>query len=164
MMTPEKKIRSLTFIIVFLLVTNIVMLLFFIFSKPAVHSSPAKDENLVATFLQQQIGFDEQQMDLYQKVRKNDFEKNKPAFEALKQAKNSFYQHIYSDSLPDSIINKSAAVIGKKQIDVDTKMLLHFKKVRGICTGQQRPKFDSLFKNVIAKITARKIKKRSNAN
>jgi len=159
MMTPEKKIRSLIFIIAFLLVTNIVMLLFFIFSKPCTPAERPKDENLVATFLKNEIAFDNQQMDLYQKVRKNDFDKARPSFEELRFAKNSFYQNIHKDDVPDSVIKNSAAVIGKKQIAVDMLMLKHFKNVRNLCTAQQLPKFDSLFKNVIAKITAGKKRK-----
>jgi protein CpxP len=159
-MTTEKKIRSLILIIAFLIVTNIVMLLFFVFSKPCVHNPPPKDENLVATFLQNEIQFDEKQMDLYQNIRKNDFDKAKPAFEALRNAKNSFYQNIHKDDVPDSVIKKSASIIGKRQINVDMLMLKHFKNVRKLCTEQQLPKFDSLFKNVIAKITAGRFKKK----
>ena len=159
-MTPEKKIRSLTFIIAFLLVTNIVMLLFFILSKPCTRTERPKDENLVATFLKNEIAFDDQQMDLYQKIKKNDFDKARPSFEALRFAKNSFYQNIHEDDVPDSVIKKSADIIGKRQIAVDMLMLRHFKNVRNLCTEQQRPKFDSLFKNVIAKITSGKFKKK----
>src|ERR1041385_7087941 len=111
MMTQEKKIRSLTFIIAFLLVTNIVMLLFFIFSKPCTRTAPPKEENLVVTFLKNEMAFDEQQMQLYQNIRKNDFDNARPSFEALRFAKNSFYQNIHKDNVPDSVIKKSAANI-----------------------------------------------------
>ncbi|MEP6595858.1 MAG: hypothetical protein ABJA71_07915 [Ginsengibacter sp.] len=159
-METGKKIRSLTFIIAFLLVTNIVMILFFIFSKPCRRSSPAKDENMVATFLQNEIGFNEKQMSLYQKLKKDDFDKARPAFEALRHAKNTFYENIYDNSIPDSVVNKSAYFIGRKQKAVDMLMLKHFKNVRNLCTEQQLPKFDSLFKNVIAKITSGKFRRK----
>ena len=159
-MTSEKKIRSLTFIIAFLLVTNIAMLLFFIFSKPCTNSPKPKEENLVSTFLKDEIKFDDQQMDVYQQVRKKDFEKARPMLQALSESKNNFYQNIHHDDVPDSVVKKSVSVIGKKQIIVDMQMLQHFKNVRNICTPQQLPKFDSLFKTVIAKITAGKHRKR----
>jgi len=162
MITPEKKIRSLSFIIAFLLITNIVMLLFFVFSKPAASAPPSKDENLVATFLQNEMGFDEQQMALYQKVRKNDFDKARPSFKALKNSKDSFYLFIYNNDIPDSVIKNSASVIGKNQVIVDTKMLEHFRNVRKICMPQQLPKFDSLFKNIISKITSGRKKRSDN--
>ena len=160
MMTTQKKIRSLAFIIAFLLVTNIVMLLFFIFSKPCTPVPPPKDENVVATFLQNDIGFDEQQMKSYQKLKKDDFDRARPAFDALRHAKITFYENIYDNTTPDSLVNKSASFIGKKQKAVDLLMLKHFKNVRNLCTGQQLAKFDSLFKNVIAKITSGKFRKK----
>jgi len=159
-MTPEKKIRSLIFIIAFLLLTNIAMLAFFIFSKPCTNIPKPKDENLVGTFLRNEMKFDEQQMDAYQMTRKKDFEKARPAFQALSESKNNFYENIYNDDVPDSLVKKSASVIGKRQIFVDMQMLQHFKNVRNLCTPQQLPKFDSLFKNVIAKITAGKFRKK----
>jgi hypothetical protein len=160
MMTPGKKIQSLTFIIAFLLVTNSVMILFFIFSKPCKPVPPPKDENVVATFLQKELGFDEWQMNSYQKLKKDDFDRARPAFDELRHAKITFYENIYDNSVHDSLVNKSASFIGKKQKAVDLLMLKHFKNVRNLCTEQQLPKFDSLFKNVIAKITSGKFKKK----
>jgi len=104
--------------------------------------------------------FDEKQMDAYQMVRKKDFEKAQPMLQALSESKNNFYQNIHRDDVPDSLVKKSASVIGKKQIAVDMQMLQHFKNVRNLCTPEQLPKFDSLFKNVIAKITAGKFRKK----
>ena len=71
-----------------------------------------------------------------------------------------FYENIYDNTTPDSLVNKSASFIGKKQKAVDLLMLKHFKNVRNLCTGQQLAKFDSLFKNVIAKITSGKFRKK----
>jgi protein CpxP len=160
MMTPEKKLRSLTFIIAFLLLTNISMVLFFVFSKPCCKTPPPKDENLVGTFLREEMKFDEKQLDLYQQIRKNDFEKARPLLQDLSESKNIFYQNIHRNDVPDSIIKKSARVIGKRQIAVDMQMLQHFRNVRSICTPQQLPKFDSTFKTVIAKITAGRLRRK----
>jgi hypothetical protein len=163
MIAPEKKIRPLIFIIALLLLTNIAMVLFFIFSKtPCDTSAQGKGQNLVATFLEKEIGFDERQMALYQKIKKDDFEKARPLFRALKNSKDSFYLFIYNSDAPDSLVKNSATVIGKNQVIVDIKMLEHFRRVRKICTEQQLVKFDSSFKNVISKITSGKKKRSEN--
>ena len=64
MITPERKIKTLTFIAVFLLAINIAMVIFFIYNRPAAQAHPSKNQSIVATFLQNDIGFDEHQMEL----------------------------------------------------------------------------------------------------
>ena len=80
----------------------------------------------------------------------------------LKSAKNKFYENIYKDSVADSVVNKLALIIGEKQMAVDLHMLQHFKNLRGLCTLQQLPKFDSLFKHVVEKITVGRLKRHNN--
>ena len=152
----DKKTRSLIFIIVFLLITNISLLSFFIFSGNENSNAHGKSLNMVGTFLKDQIGFSDEQMNAYQKLKKDDFEKNKPFFDQLKSAKDSFYQNIYLSDVPDSFLQKSALVIGERQVAVDLRMLQHFKNLRDLCTPQQLPKFDLSFTNIVEKITSGK--------
>lgn len=155
MMTAEKKIKSLIITIALLIITNIVLLLFLVFSKNDTHSSHQRDtRSVIETFLEDKIGFDKQQMVLYKNIREADFEKRAPIFDTLQSAKNAFYEIIYTDSIPDSVINTLTAVINKRQMAVDNHMLQYFKDVRRICTAEQLPKFDSSFKAVVEKITA----------
>ena len=63
----------------------------------------------------------------------------------------------------DSVLEKSAAMIGKNQEAVDMQMLKHFRNVRSICTERQLPKFDSLFKNVIEKFTTGRFRHHSDS-
>jgi hypothetical protein len=163
MIIPQKKIKSLTFIVIVLLAINIAMIIFFINNKPAEQNPPEKNQSIVATFLQNDIGFDEHQMELYKKVKESDFEKGRSIFHELRNAKNNFYENIYRKDVADSILEKSAAMIGKKQEAVDMQMLKHFRNVRSICTEQQLPKFDSLFKNVIEKITAGRFRRHTDS-
>lgn len=154
MMTPERKIRSLIFAIAFLLITNIILLLFLIFSRNNDDKPHNHDLSIVGSFLQDSIGFDKKQMDLYQNVRKEDFEKGKAVFDSMKFAKNKFYENIYTNNVSDSVINKLALNIAEKQVAVDKHMLHHFKNLRNLCTARQLPRFDSLFNNVVEKVTS----------
>ncbi|MEO6455576.1 MAG: hypothetical protein ABIN97_15960 [Ginsengibacter sp.] len=163
MMPPEKKMRSFVFIIGFLVITNIALLLFLIFSGDKPHRSQTHDvRSVIESFLEDQIGFDKKQMAVYKEMRKSDFEKRVPIFDTLKSEKNKFYENIYNDSIPDSVINKWAVVVSEKQMAVDTHMLQYFKKVRHICTTEQLPKFDSSFKVIVERITSVRFKKSNN--
>ncbi len=154
----DKKTKTLILIIVFLLITNIGLLCFFIFGGNENSTAHGRNLNMVGTFLKDQIGFSDEQMNAYQKFKKDDFEKNKFFFDQLKSVKNGFYQNIYRSDVPDSILQKSALLIGEKQVAVDLRMLQHFKNLRALCTPRQLPKFDSLFTNIVEKITRGKFR------
>lgn len=153
----DKKARSLGYIAGFLLLSNIIMLVFFIGindSKKNVHIK----ENHIGNFLKNEIGFDDKQMEQYQLLKKSDLDSMKPYFTALRASKDSFYRFVTVPT-SDSDIKEQSRKIGQSQIEVDNQMLIHFKKVRNLCRTDQLPKFDSLFKNVIGKITTGKMKK-----
>ncbi len=155
MMTPEKKIRSLFFVIAFLFITNILLLLFLVLNRNIENNRHKHDtRSVIEFFLQDEIGFDNKQMAVYKKMRDVDFEKRTPIFDSLKYVKNKFYENIYIDSMSDSATNELAVVVSKKQMEVDMHMLQYFKNVRKICTANQLPKFDSSFKKIVERITA----------
>ena len=76
----------------------------------------------------------------------------KPFFDSIHSSKDSFFNLLSFDA-SDSMVNKTAAIIGEKQVLLDLHMYRHLKNVRELCTPEQLPKFDSLFKNVVAKMT-----------
>lgn len=154
-MTQAKKIRSLIFVIAFLLITNIALLLFLLFSRNSEQNKAEPDKrSVVEVFLEDSIDFDKQQLAIYQNLRKDALEKGKPLFDSVKSAKRIFYQNIYSGNISDSVIKKLAGNIGESQIAVDKYMLQYFKSIRRICTPAQLPKFDSSFKTVVEKVTS----------
>ena len=149
-----KKTRSLIAIIVFLLLSNIAMLVFFL----AVSGKPEKptrsrDRNGMQESLKTEVGFDQKQLDTYQQLREEHMKKIKPLFEDIRSAKDSFYSLLYVDNPPDSLLNKTAARIGEKQMVLDREVFNHFKNVRLLNRPEQLVKFDTLYKKVIEKIT-----------
>ncbi len=151
-MDPITKNKSLVGIIIFLLISNIAMLIFFLALGNGTKKDHVPHKDMIATFLKSDIGFDQQQLDEYDKLRTEHMDKMKPVFESVHNSKDSFYNLLYVN-VPDSVINKAAAVIGEKQISLDIQMFKHLKNVRNLCTPAQLPKFDSSFNNVIAKMT-----------
>ena len=119
-------------------------------------SSSKKD--MVSNFLKKDIGFDQQQLDQYEKIHKDHWDHMKPYFKGIHSAKDSFYNMLYT-TVPDSSLNKAAAVIGEKQMALDVQMFQHFKDVRNLCKTEQLPKFDSLFKNILSRMTGGHSKK-----
>ncbi len=152
-MNTVKKNRSLISIIIFLLLTNLVMLLFFIMlGKPA---NRIEDKPRFSTSLQKDVGFSKGQMDAYQKMRTAQFEKVKPLFNEVRNAKFALYDLLYNSTITDSAVDNAAELIGKKQKELDIQMFYHFAEVRKLCTPEQLPAFDSAVKKLVIRMTSR---------
>ena len=150
-----KNTRSLIAIIIFLLFSNIAILVFFLFLGGNDKPSRGHDHNGMQDQLKKEVGFDQKQLDSYQQLRENHMKKIKPLFDDIRSAKDSFYALLYLDQPSDSVINSAAIKIGDKQEVLDKEVFSHFKSVRMLSHPDQLPKFDSLFKKVIEKITGR---------
>ena len=152
-MDPVTKNKSLIAIIVFLLVSNIAMLIFFIVLSNPNKSGHGRKE-MISTFLKNDIGFSKDQLDQYEKIHKIHWDNFKPYIDSVRNAKDSFYKLLYT-SPADSEIMDAASKIGPKQVALDVNMFHHLQDVRSLCTPEQRPKFDSTFNTVISRMTGR---------
>jgi periplasmic protein CpxP/Spy len=155
-METIKKYKSLVIIIVFLLVTNVAMLIFFMaISKPIDKRSSGRFGNTLYNEMQNNVGFSKDQLDQYQSLRTENRSAVKPLFENVSKAKENFYNLLYNENAPDSLINSYADSIAQSQRILDLQMLRHFKKVRSLCTTDQLPKFDTAIKKVVMRMISR---------
>ncbi len=72
-----------------------------------------------------------------------------------KRTKEDFYYQMYDPSVPDSIINNKAEIIGDQQKELDLFVIRHFKDIRTLCTPEQLPKYDSMLPHIIKRMTER---------
>lgn len=152
-MNNSTKIKSLITIIVFLLITNIAMLIFFLAtSRPVDTKQKNRDFNGMYNSLQSDVGFTKDQLDQYQALRKEQRDKVRPLFNDLRNAKKDFYKLIYSSTNSDSLINADADSIAQRQKDLDMQMFRYFKNIRNICTPEQLPKFDTTITKEIGRM------------
>jgi periplasmic protein CpxP/Spy len=156
MMDAIKKYKTLVSIIIFLLITNFAMLIFFmVISKPVDKRSRSRDQNTISALLQKEVGFSQGQLDQYQVLRTQQRQNVKPLFDEIRKSKENFYGLLYANNLSDSIVNADADSIAQTQKKLDLQMFNHFKNVRNLCTADQLQKFDSSFKKVITRMTGR---------
>ena len=155
-MDSTAKNKSLVSIIIFLLITNIAMLIFFVvLNNPAQKNVRNRDQNGMAGMLQKEVGFSKDQLDKYQSLRKEDLDSIHNLFDGLRKSKMNFYSLIYSSNLSDSSVVNAADLVATKQKSLDLKMFNHFKMIRNICTSDQLEKFDSTIKKVFVRMTSR---------
>lgn len=155
-MNNDRKTKSLITIIIFLLITNIAMLIFFVVqSKPAERRERNHESNGMYKSLQNDVGFSKDQLNQYKVLREEQIRKVHPMFDELREAKKDFYTLINSGQVSDSLVVAGADSIAQKQKRLDLQMFGYFKNLRAICTREQKQKFDSLMKKVVVRMTDR---------
>jgi periplasmic protein CpxP/Spy len=156
MMNDTKKYKALVSIIIFLLITNLAMLLFFIvLDNPSGKRSKERAENGMYNSLQKDVGFSKNQLDQYQSLRTQQRQNIKPLFDKVRKSKMDFYGLIYMQNVSDSTLAMDADTIAQTQKELDLQMFNHFRRIRSLCTPDQLQKFDSTIKKVIIRMTGR---------
>ena len=151
-MNNNTKTKTLVTIIVFLLITNIAMLIFFIMSNGPIEKKQRNQQNGMYNSLKNDVGFSKEQLDKYQLLRKEQIGKVRPLFNEVRNAKKDFYGLIYSENIPDSLINADADSIAQKQKSLDMQMFGYFQNIRNICKPDQIQKFDSTLKKEVVRM------------
>lgn len=144
--------RSLIFIIVFLLLTNIGVLFYFLWDKKPGHKAQPKDPVGGLAPSLREIGFDTLQIAGYKKMKDEQWKKFKPMLDDVKKAKDSLYRLVGSETVTDSTISSLTTLIGERQKAVDQQAFNHFKRVRTLCRPDQLAKYDSVILHTLRKM------------
>ena len=146
--------KVLLFIVAILLLANIAMLTYFVWRKDPVSNKveSIKQRSPMMVFLESQVGFNEQQIVEFQKLRQEHKKRLRPLFEDIRQTKIRFYQLLNDPQASDSILEQNAAAIGVKQKALDLQAFQNFREIRALCTQEQKPLYDSLVPSIINKM------------
>lgn len=168
-MTYIRNNRTIVFIIAVLLLSNFA-LLYILFgrdnSKP---KQPAQPEfksfrDYMSATLKNEVGFSDDQVKQYQDLSQKHKEGMKVLFDDIKNTKDTLYKFVFVDNVPDSVTDSYLNKIGDKQKNIDQRISNHFRTLRGLCTADQRPKFDSITQRIIYKIIGLDKKLKENTN
>ncbi len=153
-MSTRSSNKNLIFLVAILLLTNIAVLLYFVwFKKPGHKKGPSeKRMGIMIETLQKKVGFDETQMAKYKELKELQKETVRPLFEEMRKAKEKFFLLMADTAVADSTLQAAANFIAQQQKMIDLEALNHFKRVRALCTAEQQPKYDSaivkMFRNM----------------
>lgn len=143
-MSQPSRNKNLIFIIAVLLLTNIAVLVYFLWLKKPGEPKRSERRNGLIEMLQEEVGFNESQVAQYKQLKEEQRKTIRPMFDEMRKAKDSLFRLLGDSSISDSIINKVADAIGEKQKTLDLQTFNHFKKVRELCvTPEQQEKYDS---------------------
>jgi periplasmic protein CpxP/Spy len=139
------KNKILILLVAVLLLTNIVLLYFFL-NKPGHNKGgrPGREAAMTA-FLEKEIGFNPQQLKQYDSLNNTHRETMRTVFDTMRSAKEQMLKDLAAVDFTDSSMAKSADQSAGNQREMELAMLRHFKNIRNLCTPVQQPKFDSLY-------------------
>ena len=136
-----------TWLISILIIANIATLAFFWIG----HFKNQK-ENSPKEFLSKNLNFSKSQKNAYFKLAKEHNESAKTIRDQIKNDKESLFQLLKSDTINDSVRNDKALKVSMSIQSLDILTFEHFKKVRAICTEEQKPKFDELIQKMVSAV------------
>lgn len=133
-----------TWIIGILILANIATLGFFWIG----HFKNQRDHS-PREFLSKKLNFSENQKEAYFNLAKEHNESAKTIRDQIKIDKESLFQLLKSDKINDSVRNDKALKVSTSIQSLDILTFEHFRKVRAICTEDQKPKFDELIQKMV---------------
>ena len=136
-----------TWLISILIIANITTLAFFWIG----HFKNQK-ENSPKEFLSKNLNFSKSQKNAYFKLAKEHNESAKIIRDQVKNDKESLFQLLKSDTINDSVRNDKALKVSMSIQSLDILTFEHFRKVRALCTEEQKPQFDELIQKMVSAV------------
>lgn len=150
MSTPRN--RNLLIIIGVLLLTNIAVLVYFLGQKKSAKPSHGEEKIGMSEMLQKEAGFSDEQIAQYKQLKEKQKETIRPMYDDMRKAKDSLFKLLSYPETSDSALSRVADVIAQKQKALDMQTFSYFKRLRTLCTPEQRPKYDSVIQRVFKKM------------
>jgi len=142
--------KLLLLIIGVLLVANVWLLWSYVWKKPG--DKPKMQMEPPSTRLKREIGFNDQQVAIYDSLREKHYSNIRPMFEELKTSRDSLFKLMHQPQVADSLIAMQSETVYEKQKAIDLKMHQYFRSLRDLCTEEQKPKMDSFLTNLAKKM------------
>ena len=153
MTSPRNKM--LIVIIAVLLVSNLISLGFIFFGKKCNEKKNAERGKPMSDFFEKQLNFTPEQTAQFHQLRDQHFDNLKPFLKDVRKAKDSLFSLMHEPNVTDSMVKILAENLAEKEKAQELQSFNHFKKVRELCTEEQKPKFDTLISKLINKTFTR---------
>jgi periplasmic protein CpxP/Spy len=140
--------KILIIVAAFLLLTNIGLVIFMMMDKGG-HDGKRGGKGDPFEIFVKELSLTEQQQKDFKQSKEDFFKNNKPLFDSLRSAKTAFFSLIKDTAASDSLVDAYNHRISEKQEAIDKLTFAHFKKVRGLLTAEQQPKFDTFVQKMM---------------
>ncbi|MCZ2460745.1 MAG: hypothetical protein LC128_14085 [Chitinophagales bacterium] len=146
-MRSYNKVLAIT--VVILLLVNAGLLLFIWKGKGSGQKGQQNNSNSALETMVRELNMTESQKKNYQALRDQHFTNVRPLYDSVREARKDFLKMIQSPVVQDSNISNFSRRIAEKQAVIDRLTLDHFRKVRGLFSGDQQKKYDDFIQKIM---------------
>jgi periplasmic protein CpxP/Spy len=151
-MSNASKNKALIFLVIILLLTNIAVLAYFLWPKQQDKlSSSEKNKYKLLEPLKNEVGFTDDQITEYKKIKDSRSGRIKGKVEDLRRVRDNFYRLLSVENANDSALNIYSDSIAYRQKMLDLETFTHFKALRKLCTPGQEAKYDTMVQRIVHK-------------
>ena len=111
-------------------------------------------DNSPKEFLAKKLNFSDSQKNTYFNLAKEHNQSAEKIRERIIIDKDNFFKLLQSNSIIDSARNNAALQVSISIQSLDILTFEHFKKVRALCTEEQKPKFDDLIQRMVNSVNS----------
>ncbi len=141
--------RILSIAVVLLLITNIALVTMMMMGKNKGGKRGPGNRNEPSQMMVKELNMTEQQQKDFKQLKEEHFKNTRPLFDSLRAAKTAFFDFVKEENVSDSVLNSYSLQIAERQTALDKITFAHFKKVRGLFTPEQQPKFDAFIQKMM---------------
>jgi periplasmic protein CpxP/Spy len=139
--------RILSLAVVLLLLTNIGLVLFMVYGKKDHRGRKMRGEPM--EMMAKELNMTEQQKKDYKQLKDEHFKSVRPLFDSIRATKTAFFELVKDTSASDSLVDAYSQKVAAQQSKLDKLTFEHFRRVRGLFTAEQQPKFDSFVRKMM---------------
>jgi protein CpxP len=143
-MNPSRKNKTLTWVVILLLIANAFTIGFFWFGKSGTLPAPGKPDD----FLIKELNLDSKQQTLLTELVKEHRVAAGQLREKIRNSKDAFFNLLKQPPISDSSKIAAAKAVSQNTEQLDLLTLDHFQKIRELCTVDQQNKFDNIIHEV----------------
>ena len=146
------KNRLLTIVVILLLLANMASLGTYWWTREKQLQPPPPPGNggsAASDFLMNELKLDAKQKAAYQLLKEEHQQQTKSIRENVRESRKIFFDLLNKDSVNADELKKASEEIGKNEGQLQLYTFEHFRKVRALCSEEQRKKFDSIIQQVL---------------
>ncbi|WP_430466398.1 hypothetical protein [Winogradskyella ouciana] len=142
-----KKNTILYLLIIILIIANG----FFLYNYLG-HDDKKRDRQKDRTsFIIKKLGFEGEQIDSFKNFKDLHRERMRLISDDIKVLKDSLFDKLPEDEVSEYYIDSITSLIAEKEKAKDKEVFAYFKRVRDLCQGDQKEKFDKILKDALNK-------------
>lgn len=145
----SKKIQVLKWSVIILVVLNILMLVQNFMKPPQKHHGMMPPHEGPSARIKEDLGLTDEQMKTFEVLKTEHQQAMRDLHEQGRNLRDRYFELLRLDAVDSSAKSDLEKSISENQVQVEQVTFEHFRKVRELCEGDQKKKFDAVIHHIL---------------